>query len=163
MITYKIGVHPRAYPAQYHFNCHNRPDLRVRQIAYAAGRYSLITPRSTLRRCTGVSNGTIAVKIPPRSPRANAHAERFVLTARTEVTDRMLIFGQRHLQTILAEYEAHYTTTDGALIEAASSNHPGPTTLSPTFPGNGSSACPSSSADSSTSTSEPYRIPAQHR
>ena len=42
--------------------------------------------------------GIEAVKIPPRSPRANAYAERFVLTARTEVTDRMLIFGQRHLQ-----------------------------------------------------------------
>ncbi len=52
--------------------------------------------------------GIEAVKIPPRSPRANAYAERFVLTARTEVTDRMLIFGQRHLRTILAEYEAHY-------------------------------------------------------
>jgi putative transposase len=52
--------------------------------------------------------GIDAVKIPPRSPRANAYAERFVLTVRTEVTDRMLIFGQRHLQTILAEYEAHY-------------------------------------------------------
>jgi putative transposase len=52
--------------------------------------------------------GTEVVKIPPRSPRANAYAERFVLTARTEVTDRMLIFGQRHLRTILAQYEAHY-------------------------------------------------------
>ena len=52
--------------------------------------------------------GIQAVKIPPRSPRANAYAERFVLTARTEVTDQMLIFGQRHLRTILAEYEAHY-------------------------------------------------------
>jgi putative transposase len=40
--------------------------------------------------------------------RANAYAERFVLTARTEVIDRMLIFGQRHLRTILAQYEAHY-------------------------------------------------------
>jgi putative transposase len=48
------------------------------------------------------------VKIPPRSLRANAYAERFVLTARTEVTDRVLIFGQRHLCTILAQYEAHY-------------------------------------------------------
>ena len=47
-------------------------------------------------------------KIPPRSPRANCYAERFVLTARTEVTDRVLIFGQRHLRTILAQYEAHY-------------------------------------------------------
>ena len=44
------------------------------------------------------SAGIQAVKIPPRSPRANAYAERFVLTARTEVTDRMLIFGERHLR-----------------------------------------------------------------
>ena len=54
------------------------------------------------------SAGIQPVKIPPRSPRANAFAERFVLTARTEVTDRMLIFGERHLRSILAEYEAHY-------------------------------------------------------
>jgi len=52
--------------------------------------------------------GIQVAKIPPRSPRANCYAERFVLTARTEVTDRMLIFGQRHLQTVLAQYAAHY-------------------------------------------------------
>jgi putative transposase len=52
--------------------------------------------------------GIEVVKIPPHSPQANAYAERFVLTARTEVTDQMLIFGQRHLRTILAQYEAHY-------------------------------------------------------
>src|SRR6266516_206713 len=54
------------------------------------------------------SAGIEAVRIPPRSPRANAYAERFVLTARTEVTDRMLIFGERHLRRVLAEYARHY-------------------------------------------------------
>jgi transposase InsO family protein len=53
-------------------------------------------------------DGIKAVKIPPRSPRANAYAERFVLTARTELTDRILIFGQRHLRTVLAQYETRY-------------------------------------------------------
>jgi putative transposase len=33
-----------------------------------------------------------------------------VLTVRTEVTDRMLIFGERHLHKVLAEYSAHYNT-----------------------------------------------------
>jgi transposase InsO family protein len=54
------------------------------------------------------SAGVETTKIPPRSPRANAYAERFVLTARTEVTDRMLIFGERHLRTVLAQYARHY-------------------------------------------------------
>ena len=53
-------------------------------------------------------SGIEAVRIPPRSPRANAYAERFVLTARAEVTDRVLIFGERHLRAILAQYETHY-------------------------------------------------------
>ena len=54
------------------------------------------------------SAGIETLKIPPRSPRANAYAERFVLTARTEVTDRMLIFGERHLRAVMSEYETHY-------------------------------------------------------
>jgi|SRR5271166_3493302 len=54
------------------------------------------------------SAGIEAVKIPSRSPRANAYAERFVLTARTEVTGRMLIFGERHLRLVLDAYAAHY-------------------------------------------------------
>lgn len=52
--------------------------------------------------------GIEVVKIPSRSPRANAHAERWVRTARSEVTDRMLIAGPRHLRAVLDEYVAHY-------------------------------------------------------
>src|SRR4051795_8329412 len=52
--------------------------------------------------------GINVVKIPPRCPRANCFAERLVLTIRTEVTDRMLIFGERHLRRVLAGYAAHY-------------------------------------------------------
>ncbi len=53
-------------------------------------------------------SGIEVVKIPPRCPRANCFAERLVLTVRTEVTDRMLIFGERHLRRVLAVYAAHY-------------------------------------------------------
>src|SRR6185312_2852765 len=54
--------------------------------------------------------GIEVVMIPPRCPRANCFAERFVLTIRTEVTDRILIFDKRHLRRVLAEYAAHYNT-----------------------------------------------------
>ena len=96
--------------------------------------------------------GIDVVKIPPRSPRDNAYAERFVLTARTEVTDRMLIFGQRHLRTILAQYEAHYNGRRPH--RSRQLRPPRPDHLSRTSPGSGSSAGPSSVA-SSASTSEP--------
>jgi putative transposase len=104
--------------------------------------------------------GIKAVKIPPRSPRANAYAERFVLTARTELTDRILIFGERHLRTVLAEYEAHYNGR-----RPHRSRHlcpPRPITQPRTFRRSESSAGPSSEA-SSTSTSEPRKMPAQEQ
>jgi putative transposase len=52
--------------------------------------------------------GIEVVRTPPRCPRANAYAERWVRTLRGELTDRMLIFGERHLRHVLAEYVRHY-------------------------------------------------------
>jgi hypothetical protein len=49
--------------------------------------------------------GVETIRIPPRCPRANCYAERFVLTARTELPDRVLILSERHL---LAEYVRHH-------------------------------------------------------
>jgi len=63
---------------------------------------------TTVFDATLADAGTTAVKIPPRCPRANAHAERFVRTVRTEVTDRMLIFSGQHLRRVLADYARHY-------------------------------------------------------
>ena len=52
--------------------------------------------------------GIRVVRIPPRCPPANCFAERFVRTVRAELTDRMLIFNQRHLRVVLTEYIRHY-------------------------------------------------------
>jgi transposase InsO family protein len=52
--------------------------------------------------------GIKVMKIPPRCPRANCYAERFVGTVRREVTDRLPIINEHHLRTVLNRYAAHY-------------------------------------------------------
>jgi len=48
------------------------------------------------------------LRSPPRAPKANAYAERWVSTVRRECLDRMLIVNQRQLVRVLTEYEKHY-------------------------------------------------------
>jgi putative transposase len=54
--------------------------------------------------------GVQVLKIPPRTPTANAYAERWVRTVRVECLDWILIVNRRHLNRVLTTYLQHYNT-----------------------------------------------------
>jgi transposase InsO family protein len=54
------------------------------------------------------SQGIRIVKTPIRAPQANAIAERFVRTVRSECLDWLLILNRRHLEQILRVFVDHY-------------------------------------------------------
>jgi len=55
-----------------------------------------------------LSEGVRVIRTPVQAPNANAHAERWVRTVRTDCLDRILIFGRRHLEHVLRVYRQHY-------------------------------------------------------
>jgi transposase InsO family protein len=58
-------------------------------------------------------SGVEVVRLPPRSPNLNAHAERFVRSIKDECLSRMIFlifFGERSLRKATREYAAHYHT-----------------------------------------------------
>jgi transposase InsO family protein len=54
------------------------------------------------------SEGIKVIHTPVQAPQANAYAERFVRTVRTECLDWLLIIGRRHLDAVLRIYVQHY-------------------------------------------------------
>jgi putative transposase len=56
------------------------------------------------------TDGIRIVKTPVRARQANAIAERFVRTVRTECLDWLLILNRRHLERVLRVFVEHYNT-----------------------------------------------------
>ena len=54
--------------------------------------------------------GIQVLKTPPQAPKANAYAERWVRTVRTECLDWILVRNRRHLQHVLDHYITHDNT-----------------------------------------------------
>ncbi len=52
--------------------------------------------------------GTQIVRLPARSPNLSAHAERFILSIKSECLERMVFFGEQSLRRAIAAYVIHY-------------------------------------------------------
>jgi putative transposase len=49
-----------------------------------------------------------SVRLPPRSPNLNAHAERFVRSIKESCLERIILFGEESLRTAISNFVAHY-------------------------------------------------------
>ncbi len=56
------------------------------------------------------ATGTRILRTAVQAPRMNAICERLAGTLRRELPGRVLILGEAHLRTVLAEYQTHYNT-----------------------------------------------------
>jgi hypothetical protein len=67
------------------------------------------------------SEGIDVIRLPYRSPLANAVAERWVGTVRWDLLDHLLVFGRRHLEHVLIEFVSRYNQAWPHQIHASSS------------------------------------------
>ncbi len=75
------------------------------------------------------TEGIRIIRTPVRAPRANAIAERFVGTTRRECLDRILIFGRRHLEQVLAANAAASGSSKSRSGRLLSRAHPAAVTF----------------------------------
>ena len=54
--------------------------------------------------------GARVIRSAPQAPRMNSIMERWIGSCRRELLDRTLVWNQRHLMTVLREYEDFYNT-----------------------------------------------------
>jgi putative transposase len=50
------------------------------------------------------------VRLPPRSPNMNSHIERFMRSLKEESLERLILFGEKSLRNVVAEYLIHFHT-----------------------------------------------------
>ena len=83
-----------------------------RALAFLRGIRFLIADRDTkfsLRfRLVLEAAGVRLIRTPFLAPNANAHAERFVRSIKSECLDRLILFGEDHLRRAVTEYLEHY-------------------------------------------------------
>ena len=53
------------------------------------------------------ATGVETVRLPPRSPNLNAHAERYERTIKEACLNRMIFIGERSLRRAIAEFVTH--------------------------------------------------------
>ena len=95
--------------------------LRMSQVArnlsdatdgFLVGKRYLIHDRDPLYTAefleTLETGGVKSVKLPPRAPNLNAHAERFVRTIKESCLERRILFGEGSLRKAIHDFVLHY-------------------------------------------------------
>ena len=87
-------------------------NLTDTEVGFLRGVTHLILDRDPLydERFRGIlaDSGVKALRLPARSPNLNSHAERWVLSAKSECLRRIVPLGEAHLRRAVREYVEHY-------------------------------------------------------